>query len=241
MISVPVAITSTITPGILAAARALVQWRGMFTGIVRALGRVVALERNRTGARLIVALPKGLRVRRGDSVCVNGVCLTAARVGSSRLEFDLVEETLARSNLGGLAAGVPVNLEPSLTLKDPLGGHFVMGHVDAVGAIVSKKSVGAGAALRVNVPADVAAMMAVKGSVALDGVSLTLTEAAGGALGVALIPFTLENTTLGSKGPGDRVNVEVDVLARYVHAMGGVRRKDGGVSRELLRKAGFLR
>lgn len=215
--------------------------RRMFTGIVRALGRVSAIERNRTGARLLVAIPKGFRAARGDSVCVNGVCLTATVAGAGRLAFDLVKETLSRSNLGDLAAGAPVNLEPSLTLRDALGGHFVMGHVDAVGTIESKEPLGDGAALRVKLPPEVASMMAVKGSVALDGVSLTLTEVGGGALGVALIPFTLERTTLGSKGRGARVNIEVDVLARYVHAMVGGKRKDGGVSRDLLRKAGFLR
>jgi riboflavin synthase alpha subunit len=212
----------------------------MFTGIVRALGRVRALRRNRTGARLEVAPPRRLAARRGDSVCVNGVCLTAAVVSARGLSFDLVRETLERSNLGALAAGDEVNLEPSLTLRDPLGGHLVMGHVDAVGTIVSKKPLGDGALLRVETAPEATSMLAVKGSVALDGVSLTLTAVEKGALEAALVPFTLRNTTLGRKGRGARLNVEVDMLARYVHAFAGARRPSGLVTKELLRKAGFL-
>lgn len=212
----------------------------VFTGIVRAMGRVLAMRAGRTGARLELSRPSRFAARLGDSICVNGVCLTASAVAARSIAFDLVRETLARSNLGELKAGDAVNLEPSLTLRDPIGGHFVMGHVDAVGTILSKDPLGAGALLRVEAPAAVVSMLAVKGSVALDGVSLTLTFVEGGLFEVALVPHTLRHTTLGCKGRGSRLNVEVDVLARYVHAFVGGRRSTGLISKDLLKKAGFL-
>lgn len=212
----------------------------VFTGIVRAMGRVLGMRPNRTGARLELSRPLRFPVRQGDSVCVNGVCLTASSVAARSIAFDLVRETLSRSNLGELKAGEGVNLEPSLTLRDPIGGHFVLGHVDAVCAILSKDPLGEGALLRVEAPSEATSMLAVKGSVALDGVSLTLTRVEQGLFEAALVPHTLRHTTLGRKGRGARLNVEVDVLARYVHAFAGGRRSSGLISKELLKQAGFL-
>lgn len=189
----------------------------MFTGIVEELGRVESLERGDRGARLAVrcsVVRSGTRV--GDSIAVNGVCLTAVDVRADLLGFDLAPETLERSTLARLEPGDPVNLERPLTLASRLGGHLVQGHVDAVGAVDSVAGDGDGARLRVRVPDGLARHVAEKGSVAVDGVSLTVASLEGETFEVALIPHTLTATTLGTRRPGDRVNVETDVLAKYV-------------------------
>jgi riboflavin synthase len=189
----------------------------MFTGIVEELGRVRSLEDRAGGARLVVrcATVNG-DSSVGDSVAVNGVCLTAVEVTGEALYFDLARETLDRSTLGGLRAGDPVNLERPLTLATRLGGHLVQGHVDGVAPVRSVHRNGAGASIRIALPPPLRPYVVEKGSIAVDGVSLTVTVVDDEGFEVALIPHTLAATTLGERGPGDGVNLEADVVAKYV-------------------------
>jgi riboflavin synthase len=189
----------------------------MFTGIVEELGRVRSLEDRAGGARLVVrcATVNG-DSSVGDSVAVNGVCLTAVEVTGEALSFDLARETLDRSTLGGLRAGDPVNLERPLTLATRLGGHLVQGHVDGVAAVRSVERNGAEASIRIALPSSLRPYVVEKGSIAVDGVSLTVTVVDDEGFEVALIPHTLAATTLGERGPGDGVNLEADVVAKYV-------------------------
>ena len=182
----------------------------MFTGIVRELGRVVSFD----GTRLVVET--GVEAAVCDSVAVDGVCLTVVAGDSITLAFDVVPETLSRTTLGGLAVGANVNLEPALRVGEPLGGHMVQGHVDAVGVVRGETEEAAGARMWIEAPADVLRHCAEKGSIAVSGVSLTIAELAEDAFAVALVPHTLAVTTLGRLGPGDRVNLEADMLAKYV-------------------------
>lgn len=189
----------------------------MFTGIVREVGRVVAFA---DGGRLEVEAPEtaaGTAV--GDSVAIDGVCLTAVSVENGRLSFDAVPETLRRSALGRLAAGSGVNVESPLRAGDPLGGHIVQGHVDAVGSVRSVDPEGDGARVWFDAPADVLRYCIEKGSVTVSGVALTVTALDDEGFEVALVPHTLAATTLGSIAPGDEVNLEADVLAKYVERL----------------------
>ena len=163
-------------------------------------------------------LHRGLSAAAGDSVAINGVCLTVVRIDSAEVEFDVVAESLARSTLGELQAGDAVNVDPSLRAGDPLGGHFVYGHVDATSEILSKEVEGPSFRLSCATPPLLAPMIVEKGFIAADGVSLTVAEVRAGAFGVVLVPETLKRTTLGRKGVGAKLNIEVDPLARYVAA-----------------------
>ena len=188
----------------------------MFTGIIRHVGVVEAVRRSAGGARLAIDLgPLAKGLAPGDSVAVNGVCLTAAEVRGSRVEFDVVSETLSRTTLGALGPGDPVNLERALAVGGRLDGHLVQGHVDGV-ATVHAVSTGAQRGLEFDAPPDLAAAMVPKGSVAVDGVSLTLVDVAAGRFSVALVPTTLAETTLARLRVGDRVNVETDLIGKYV-------------------------
>lgn len=190
----------------------------MFTGLVSDMGVVERITPVRGGARLVLR-PKSLSVDSlslGESVACSGVCLTVVERGGSLVSFDAVPETLSRTTIGGWSPGSPVNLERALALSDRLGGHLVQGHVDAVGEVLSRKAEGQGARLRISLPAPIAALVAEKGSIAVDGVSLTVASAARDAFEVALIPETLARTTLGTAQPGTRVNLEADVVARHV-------------------------
>jgi riboflavin synthase len=189
----------------------------MFTGIVEELGIVDALDGARLRVRTSVVREDAAV---GASVAVNGVCLTVVeRVGAS-LAFDLSEETLRRTALGRLRAGDGVNLERPATLATRLGGHLVQGHVDAVGSVMSiEPAADGGAWLRISVPAELGRYLVEKGSVTVDGVSLTVAELEDDAFAVALIPHTLSVTTLGSAHAGDSVNLEVDVIAKYVERL----------------------
>ncbi|HKD34290.1 MAG TPA: riboflavin synthase [Gaiellaceae bacterium] len=194
----------------------------MFTGIVRERGRVVSAESNGGGGtlRLRIAAPRtAAQTGLGDSVSIAGCCLTAVAVGSGQLAFDAVPETLARTTLDGLAEGAEVNLEPALRAGEPLGGHYVQGHVDGVGRVRTLEREGEGARLRLDVPEDVLRYCVEKGSVAVDGVSLTVADVDEGGVGIALVPHTLRETTLSHLEPGDRVNLEADVLAKYVERL----------------------
>ena len=192
----------------------------MFTGIVRERGRVLAARRGDEGLRLVVdpgVLAGTAAV--GDSVAVNGVCLTAIEVHGGTFAFDAVPETLRRSTFGSLDVGDLVNLEPALRAGEPLGGHVVQGHVDGVGRVRSVRAEGDGARMWIDAPQPVLRLCVEKGSVAVDGVSLTVAELDDLGFAVALVPHTLSATTLGGRRAGDQVNLEADVLAKYVERL----------------------
>jgi riboflavin synthase len=192
----------------------------MFTGIVRELGRVVAADNGAGSLRLRVAAAQtAASTQPGDSIAVAGCCLTATGVDDGTLEFDAVPETLARTNLGRLEEGAEVNLEPALRAGEPLGGHFVQGHIDGLGRVTALDREGDGARLRLELEPELLRYCVEKGSVALDGVSLTIAALQGDGFEIALVPFTLEHTTLSSLRPGDEVNVEVDLLAKYAERL----------------------
>ncbi|HEX5174077.1 MAG TPA: riboflavin synthase [Gaiellaceae bacterium] len=188
----------------------------MFTGIVREVGTVVAFD----GSRLVLEAPETASVGAvGDSVAVAGVCLTVVEAGEGRLAFDVVPETLSRTALGGLASGASLNVEPSLRVGDRLGGHVVQGHVDAVGRVRSVAPEGEGRRLWVDAPGTVLGYCVEKGSIAVDGVSLTVAAFDDDGFEVALIPHTLAVTTLGRLEPGAEVNLEADVLGKVVERL----------------------
>ncbi len=180
----------------------------MFTGCVREVGTVASFD----GSRLVVE--SGTEAELGDSVAIAGVCLTVVARENGSLAFDVVTETLARTTLGSLAAGDGVNVEPSLRAGDPLGGHIVQGHVDGVGTLRER-----GELTWFDAPAELVRYCVEKGSIAVDGTSLTVAATDDDGFAVALIPHTLEVTTLGALAPGDGVNLEVDVLAKYVERL----------------------
>jgi riboflavin synthase len=194
----------------------------MFTGIIEGTGTVVALAAaaDGSGARLEVEAPfLAGDLRLGESVAVNGCCLTVAEATGDGFGADLVAETLRRTALGGLAAGDLVNLERPMTLGGRLGGHLVQGHVDGVARILDRTAVGDGEEVRIELPAELERYVVEKGSVAVDGVSLTVAGVGPGWFAVALVPHTLEVTTLGRRRPGDPVQLEVDVVAKYVERL----------------------
>jgi riboflavin synthase len=189
----------------------------MFTGIVEHQGSVVRLMRRGGGARLEVRSPEIVgELQIGDSVAVNGACVTVTERNTEAFACDLVPETVARTNLGILEVGEEVNLERPVRAIDRLGGHIVQGHVDAVGLVRSRRRVGAQEVLEVTVPFELTRYLAPQGSVSLDGVSLTVVAVDRDRFRVALIPHTVATTTLGRKGQGASVNVEVDVISKYV-------------------------
>lgn len=212
----------------------------MFTGIVEELGRVIRLETVEDSARLTVEAPTVTQdVSLGDSVSVNGCCLTVTAVHGSTFTADLMAETLTRTTLGSQAPGDPVNLERALRVSDRLGGHIVQGHVDATAEVLDHHRGEHWDLLRIGLPQEIARYVAVKGSVALDGVSLTVVDVvdasadapvpgARASLSVGLIPETLRRTTLGTRRPGERVNLEVDVLAKYAERLLGARPSQEG-------------
>ena len=192
----------------------------MFTGLVRERGRVAARSGGDDGVRLVVAAPQtaaGASV--GDSISIDGCCLTAVAVENGSIAFDAVPESLGRTTLAGLEAGDDVNLEPALRAGEPLGGHYVQGHVDGVGRVRSVAPEGDGARVWFDAPPELLRYCVEKGSIAVQGVSLTIAALDASGFAVALVPHTLEATTLGALAPGDAVNLEVDVLAKYVERL----------------------
>ncbi|MGH7707762.1 MAG: riboflavin synthase [Vulcanimicrobiaceae bacterium] len=193
----------------------------MFSGLIAYLGTVAEMDRDpRGGASLIVVAPAAIAdgVDVKDSIAINGVCLTVVEFDREQLRFDVVPETLDRSQLGTLRPGDPVNVELSLRLGDRLGGHLVYGHVDATAAIVAKLPEGQGHRITVTRPVELVPFIVEKGYVAVDGVSLTVARIDGERFEIALIPETAARTTLGTKRPGDTVNLEIDPIARYAVA-----------------------
>jgi riboflavin synthase alpha subunit len=189
----------------------------VFTGIVRERGRVVRADGGPEGLSLELEAPETAALSGvGDSVSIGGACLTVTSVADGRLTFHAVPETMRRSSLGRLRPGAEVNLEPALRAGDPLGGHYVQGHVDAVGTVRSLDVEGEGARLRIDAPPEILRYCVEKGSITVEGVSLTIASLDETGFAIALVPHTLEVTTLGSVKAGDPVNLEVDVLAKYV-------------------------
>jgi riboflavin synthase len=192
----------------------------VFTGLVREVGVVASVDGDGDGIRVEVEAPEIARSARiGDSVAINGVCLTAVTVSDARLAFDAVPETLARTSLEQLAPGARVNLEPALRAGDALGGHYVQGHVDGVGTIRSVEAEGDGRRVWIDAPPAILRYAVDKGSIAVQGTSLTVADIDNGGFAVALVPHTLVATTLGDAAAGDTVNLEVDVLAKYVERL----------------------
>jgi riboflavin synthase len=232
----------------------------MFTGLVEEVGRVVRLTRRGEGAHLYVSAHRVLEgTRIGDSVSVSGACLTVVAIGGDTFAVDCMAETLEHTTIGSLRPGHEVNLERALALGDRLGGHLVLGHVDGVGDVLSSRSRGIAQELRVSLPVELRGFVAGKGSIAVDGISLTVTDVTETEFGLGIIPHTLRETTLRAVSPGRRVNLEIDVLARYVRqALGslvndsatseraagpertGARPVAGGGLEGLLREQGYL-
>lgn len=191
----------------------------MFTGIVSQLGEVESIRAGEEGARIRVRAELTSELRPGDSVAVNGACLTAATAADGAFEADVMRQTLQLTTLGDLEAGDSVNLELPLRASDRMGGHLVQGHVDGTATVSSVVDDGIARRMRLALPEDLLGYVVERGSVAIEGVSLTVAAVEEGSVEVSLIPETLERTTLGERGEGDRVNVECDVLARYVRRM----------------------
>jgi riboflavin synthase len=191
----------------------------MFTGLVQGIGRVGSIDRSGDGARLRIETPLAAELQPGDSIAVNGVCLSAASLQNGSFDADAMNETLSRTSLGSLTPGLEVNLELPLRVGARLGGHMVQGHVDGVGKVDSVIEDGFARRIRIAAPPEVLRYVIEKGSIAVDGVSLTVTEVDRRSFTVSLIPETLQRTNLGHAGPGDRVNLEVDVLAKYVEKL----------------------
>jgi riboflavin synthase len=191
----------------------------MFTGIIEEVGRVVELRRRGGGANMVISssrLWKELGI--GESVCVNGVCLTVVEKGGGKFAADLSEESLSRSTLGGLRKETPLNLERALTLGARLGGHIVQGHVDGIGKVKEIKDSGGSRVYTFSYPEELQGYLVEKGSIAVDGISLTVSALGGSEFSVAVIPLTLKETNLGSLRTGDAVNLETDIIAKYVRS-----------------------
>jgi riboflavin synthase len=205
----------------------------VFTGIVEELGEVVGIDSDGSGARIRIRGPAVTAgAARGDSIAINGVCLTVTGTAGGEFTADVMAETLARSSLGSLRPGSAVNLERPLRPDGRLGGHIVQGHVDGTGTIVARQPAGSSETVRISVPPQLARYLIEKGSVAVDGISLTISALGAGSAGsefeVSLIPETLARTTLGRKQPGEVVNLEVDVIAKYVESLLAPRGDSGG-------------
>jgi riboflavin synthase len=210
----------------------------VFTGIIKRVGHVVRAERAATLLRLRMAIGDfAAKVAVGGSVAVDGVCLTATHVSAEDVSFDVGEETLRLTTLGEFRVGRRINIELPLAASEPIGGHIVQGHVDGVGTISNIIAHSSGRMMEISVPAALASGMALKGSVAVDGVSLTIAALREADFQVFLIPQTLAVTTLGEKRVGNRVNIETDILGKYVGRISG--RQAGGITPEMLEKHGF--
>ncbi|WP_138315227.1 riboflavin synthase [Rhodoluna limnophila] len=192
----------------------------MFTGIVEELGKVRSIEVLEDALRLTIEGPTVVSdVKRGDSIAVSGTCLTAVEFDSETFTADVMQETLRLTSLNGIKVGDPVNLERAMTAATRFGGHVVQGHVDGVGEIISRQASENWEWVRVSIPEQLMKYVVLKGSITIDGVSLTVNEVGNNWIGLSLIPETLALTTLGSKKPGDKVNVEADVMAKHIERL----------------------
>lgn len=218
----------------------------MFTGIIQAVGKIAAIEQKGSDARLRVDAGRldMANVNTGDSIAVSGVCLTAVEHSAAGFTADVSGETLARTTLGQRRTGDTVNLEKALTLSTPLGGHLVSGHVDGVGTVVSREAEGRSVRFRFEAPDALARYIAEKGSICIDGVSLTVNAVNGAKFDVNIVPHTLAETTLDGLKPGLKVNMEVDLLARYLERLmlgEAAAKGESAITREFLAQYGFLK
>lgn len=212
----------------------------MFTGLIEEVGRIGTIRATGGGAELVVEAPAvGADAEIGESIAVNGVCLTVESADERGFTAYAGEETLERTTTGRLKSGSAVNLERALRVGARLGGHFVQGHVDCVGELVARSDRGGTVRLEFRIPGEYARYVVEKGSIAIDGISLTVTEVSGDQFGVAIIPHTLKSTTLEAAGRGQVVNVETDILAKYVERLHGGEASEG-VSKDLLARHGFI-
>ncbi|HEC16641.1 MAG TPA: riboflavin synthase [Sedimenticola sp.] len=219
----------------------------MFTGIIQAIGTVANLEQRGGDVRLCINAGKlDLEgANPGDSIAVNGVCLTAVELAGDGFAADVSHETLSLTTLGGLRAATPVNLEKALTLSTPLGGHLVSGHVDGLGRVLERRDDARSVRLRIEAPEELARYIAPKGSICVDGTSLTVNEVAGRVFGLNIVPHTLQETIIDGYRAGTAVNLEVDLIARYLERL-LLGEKAGcanaaGISRAFLAEHGFLK
>lgn len=215
----------------------------MFTGIIEDKGRVLRVESHGQEKRLTIELPSHLtEVQLGDSININGVCLTIVRIQKRAIDLDLSQETLQKTVLGELKEGNRVNLERPLRLTDRLGGHIVTGHIDGIGVIAQKRQERDFLQLKIRIPESVTRYVVTKGSIAIDGISLTVNEFLGTEIQMTLIPYTIQKTTLVDKRVGDRVNVETDILGKYVEKLlDRGNKKTGEVGLSFLREHGFIK
>ena len=191
----------------------------MFTGIVKGMGMVTSVSKSKSGAETIIRVrlgKLGRSLNEGDSVCINGACLTATKISKGEAEFEMISETIRRTNLGQTRRGEMVNIERSLRIGDRLEGHFVLGHVDGTGVIEDIEKTPSETTIWIRLDKQLIKSLVSKGSIAIDGVSLTLVGVEDNRVSISLIPHTLKVTTLGAKRRGDRVNVETDILGKYV-------------------------
>jgi riboflavin synthase len=218
----------------------------MFTGIIQAVGQIRRLEPRGGDVRLSVGTGKLAMagVNLGDSIAVNGVCLTAVALNGTEFSADVSRETLSLTTLGGLKSGSAVNLEKALTLATPLGGHLVSGHVDGVGEVLDRHDDGRSWRLRIRAPAELARYIAQKGSICVDGTSLTVNAVDGPDFELNIVPHTLAETVIGGYAPGTRVNLEVDLIARYLERLllgeRAAEPKSAGIDEAFLAQHGFL-
>jgi riboflavin synthase len=215
----------------------------MFTGIIEDKGKVLRVEYRGQEERLTIGLPSYLtELQVGDSININGVCLTVIQKKEREVNLDLSQETLQKTILGELKEGDLINLERALKLTDRLGGHIVTGHVDGIGVVIGKSEERDFVRLRIKIPESVSKYVVEKGSIAIDGISLTVNECRAGEIEMTLIPYTLEKTTLMNKRVGDRVNVEADILGKYVEKLlDRGNKRSGKVDLSFLKEHGFTK
>ena len=212
----------------------------MFTGIIEEMGKIAAFDTHAGGAKIVIAartVTEG--TTDGDSIAVNGVCLTALDIKPASFTADVSQETLNRSTLGSLKPGSPVNLERAVTPSTRLGGHIVQGHVDGRGEFISAAQNGDFRTVRIGYPADIGQYLVYKGSVSVEGISLTIASLTDTYFEIAIIPKTWELTNLSSLKPGDKVNLEADIIAKYIERIISYRKPENPITMEMLKDAGF--
>ncbi|WP_456432457.1 riboflavin synthase [Thermosulfuriphilus sp.] len=211
----------------------------MFTGIVEGLGRIEYLERRASGLKLRLSPPfPASELALGESVAVNGVCLTVIKINQTTANFDVSPETLSRTTLGELRPGDQVNVERAVRASDRLGGHIVTGHVDGIGWVLSRRQKGDFFFYEIELPKGLSKYVIEKGSIAIDGISLTVNAISGNIINLAIIPHTAQLTTMGRRRPGERVNIEVDIIGKYIEKLLSPW-KGGKISEDFLRQHGF--
>ncbi len=213
----------------------------MFTGIVEGLGEIVGKRSMSKGYRLEIRAPFDLSdTKLGDSIAVNGACLTVIEISDPCFAVDVSPETLSRTTLGDLSLGSKVNLERALRLGDRLGGHIVSGHIDGIGRVISRQETGEFIFYTIEIPAELSKYVIEKGSIAIDGISLTINKVTGAEIKLAIIPHTAKLTTMGFRRPGDRVNIEVDLIGKYIENLLRPYLRKDKISLEFLKEHGFL-